>query len=299
MATALIDRWPGKVEIGDQDRRCHSVPRVLGAPAKIPSPVQLVDADVELCLEDLFEAPVGHHLLHGALGHDPAAFEQRDAVGVLRGGVEVVEHGDAGEAAASELAPDDLVDGDVVADVEVRARLVEHEDAALLRQRAGDGHALLLAARERGHRAIGEPVEIARRERAGDGVAIGGGGAHPGALVRGAPHHHHLAHREAERDLHLLRHDSDEPSEGAAIERRHVLADDGHAAAARARSPRAASPAWISRAVGPEHRAELPGRDPERDPGEGVRLPVAGEDIHHIDRRVRHSRPRQWPGATV
>jgi hypothetical protein len=106
--------------------------------------------------------------------------------------------------------------------------------------------------------------------------------------VRGAPHHHHVAHREAERDLHVLRDDSDEPSESAAIERRQVVADDRNAAAARAKDPRKQlHQRGFPRSVRPEHRAELPGLDPERDAGEGVRLPVAGEDIQDLDRRIR------------
>ena len=105
----LIDRGPRKVEIATVAARRNrvamrraqrsSAARTEGE--EVAGAVELVDADVELGLEDVPEAAVRHHLLDGALGHDSPAFQEGDAVGVAGGGVEVVEDGDAGRARAA------------------------------------------------------------------------------------------------------------------------------------------------------------------------------------------------------
>jgi len=115
---------------------------------EIPGSVELVDAHVELRLEDLFQPAVRHDLLDRPVRDEPPSLEQRDAIGVLRCGVEVVQHHHAREPSLSHLAPHELREGDEVAHVEVRARLVQKQDRRLLREGARDGHALLFSSRE-------------------------------------------------------------------------------------------------------------------------------------------------------
>ena len=58
----------------------------------------------------------------------------------------------------------------LVPDVERGGRLVEEDDAGLLRQRTGDDGALLLASRERPQPALPEPEQVEALERAGRGL---------------------------------------------------------------------------------------------------------------------------------
>src|SRR3984957_1289834 len=98
----------------------------------------------------------------------------------------------------------------LVAEIEARGRLVEHDELRLLRQCAGEQHELPLAAG--GHR-VGtlpqmrdaEPLEHAR----GDG-AIGSGRPAEQVAVRGAPHQHHRFDGEGEGDDMRLRHISEQ-----------------------------------------------------------------------------------------
>ena len=101
------------------------------------------------------------------VGDDAPGVEQHHAVGVLRRQREVVHRRDEGEPGLRPQRVEELERLLLVPDVEGRGRLVEEDDAGLLRKRAGDDDALLLATAERAETtlAIVEEVE-ARRARA-------------------------------------------------------------------------------------------------------------------------------------
>ena len=99
---------------------------------------------------------------------DATVLHQDDAIGELRGDVEVVHHDEARELAVLHLAREQLVEIELVAHVEERARLVEEEHLRLLHERTRDRDALLLAAAQRMRRALGERDEIAALERLAD-----------------------------------------------------------------------------------------------------------------------------------
>ena len=75
---------------------------------------------------------------------------------------------------------------DLVGEVEERGRLVEEQDARLLRERAGEEDAAPLAAGEGVEAAVGEVDEVARRERAVDRAAVEAGSASARSPCRGA-----------------------------------------------------------------------------------------------------------------
>ena len=100
------------------------------------------------------------------------------------------------------LGREQLVEIELVAHVEERARLVEEQHLRLLRERARDRDALLLAAataRSAGPRR----ASAARSQRASASPTMRAsslGRAHPAALMRRAPHRDDLAHREVPSD---------------------------------------------------------------------------------------------------
>ena len=101
-------------------------------------------------------------LVGGAELHDPPAIEDGDAVGQRHRLDLVVGHVDGGRLQPL-VQPRELVaHPDPKLRVEVRQRLVEQEDGRLANDRAADGDALALAAREH----FRAPVEQMARSRA-------------------------------------------------------------------------------------------------------------------------------------
>ena len=155
--------------------------------------------------------------------------------------------GDDDRQAALPVEPAEQVRNlELVADIERRRRLVEQQDVGLLRERAGDDHALLFAARERGERAPLEPglprdLDIARTlelER---------------AEMRVAAHQRDLEHGVVEREVRFLGHDRDAPRAGARVHRRDRHAVDGHRARVRLQhSGQEAQERGLARPVGAE-----------------------------------------------
>ena len=92
---------------------------------------------------------LGEHVYGRAVGDDPSAVEEQHAVGVLRGEREVVHRGDQRQPGLLAKAVEQVERLLLVPDVERGGRLVEQDDRRLLRERAGDDDALLLAAGER------------------------------------------------------------------------------------------------------------------------------------------------------
>ena len=63
----------------------------------------------------------------------------------------------------------------LVAEIEARGRLVEHDELRLLRQRAGEQHKLPLAAGQLRVGPLAQVRDAEARERADRGIAVGGG----------------------------------------------------------------------------------------------------------------------------
>ena len=78
--------------------------------------------------------------------HHRAAAQQDQVVGDGGGLVEVVQHDADGDAVLVGEVADQVEDLDLVAQVEVGGRLVEQQDAGLLREAGGQPDALQLAA---------------------------------------------------------------------------------------------------------------------------------------------------------
>ena len=88
--------------------------------------------------------------------------------------------------------------------VESGKGLVEQDDVRLLRERPGDKSALLLAAGERADLAVGEGIEIHRRERLVHRAGVRRAKGAPQAKPHVAPHSHQGANRDGEIPIDLL-----------------------------------------------------------------------------------------------
>ena len=142
-----------------------------------------------------------------------ACVEQHHPVGVLRGEREVVHRRDERQAGLRAEAVEQLERLLLVADVEGGGRLVEQDDPRLLRERACDDDALLLAAAERPETPVGEREQVEPRERAGGRVAVARSLLRERAEMRRPAEEHVLGDGHPRRRRRLLRHDGDEPRE--------------------------------------------------------------------------------------
>jgi hypothetical protein len=99
---------------------------------------------------------VGGHDLRSARCEHPSVGEEEECVGEAQGEVQVVHHRDDRHEFLGGHPLDGLEHLELVAQVKTARRLVEQQDAWLLRERTGDRRLLQLAA--------GELVEIAEGE---------------------------------------------------------------------------------------------------------------------------------------
>ena len=125
-----------------------SLPPAFSASRQSPSSAgidghRLLQVQRQLLLAELL------HQLGLLLDHDQLALvDHADAVGHLLGLVDVVGGQDDGDAAFAQ-APHQRPHVAAQLDVHARGRLVEKQDLRLVRQRLGDHHAALHAARQR------------------------------------------------------------------------------------------------------------------------------------------------------
>ena len=89
--------------------------------------------------------------------------------------------------------------------VEPDHRFIEQQEVRLLRQRARDEHATLLATGQFTDLAFGQLLQPNLSERAGDRVAVGGLRPPQEAQTSVAPHHHDVLHRHREVPVDQLR----------------------------------------------------------------------------------------------
>src|SRR5208337_3640604 len=124
----------------------------------------------------------------GSSIRDRAAIgEQQHAIGIERGGIEIVKRRNYGHAAlGAQLAKARENFRDVL-EVEKCGRLVEQRDLRLLRERARQEHPLALAAGQLLHVAGGEPEKVEASERGRCDLQIAGTLETEGAEMRRAP----------------------------------------------------------------------------------------------------------------
>lgn len=144
----------------------------------------------------------GEHRARRAGGDDPAALENRDAVGVGGGECEIVQHNHCC-APRIHVRACLIEHAMLVANIEARSGLVEHRDLAVLRPRAGEGHPRSLAPRKRGHGAIGVGDDLSRPHRAIHKRVIID--AFRAATPGGPAHAHDVFDPEGKRDVVRLR----------------------------------------------------------------------------------------------
>ena len=169
-----------------------------------------------------------------------------------------VVRGEQHAIALGRQLPHQPQDAQLIAVVQRGGRLVHHQDAGLLRNRAGHQHQLLLAA--------GEMREVALRQlRCADPVKRVHRLTHlrlPGLGKRGEltrrAHEHGIQHRIAEGGPVDLRNIGDPPGHLPARQAAHILAIREYAALIARQQPQdAAEQRALAHAVGAEHGEKL------------------------------------------
>ena len=187
-----------------------------------------------------------------ALGHDLALVDDHDPVAQLLGLVHVVRGEHQGGAAL--LEPEQPVPEHVPRlRVEAGRRLVEHEDARLVDQRAGDGQPPLHAARQVVDLGVALLLELREAQE-----LVGPRRAHgPGDAEVAAVHDEVVPHAQLGVEVVLLRHHPEQRPDLRAV-RVGVEAEDrqvtGRALRDRADHPHGRG---LARAVGPEQPERL------------------------------------------
>ena len=155
---------------------------------------------------------------------DLALVHHGDAVGDAHRLVLVVRHQDGGEAERALQALDLDLHVEPQVAVERGERLVEQQDRRLDGERAGERHALLLAARELARQAIAEAAELHRLEEAIDL----GGDLRPAHAARAQAVGDVLRHRHVREQGVVLEDDADVALVGRQVVDRRAV--DPHAA---------------------------------------------------------------------
>ena len=231
----------------------------------------------------------GHHelvdgvlvdLARGADLLDAAVVHDGDRVGDLHRLLLVVGDQDRRLVDLLVQAPQPVAQLLAHAGVEGAEGLVEQHHLGLDRERAGERHALALAARELAGVAVGQAVELHEREQLVDAVAR----LALGALADAQAEADVLAHRHVLEGGVVLEHEAH-----AALAHRHlggVLARDDHAAGVRGlEAGDHAQQRRLARARGAEQGGERPARHLEADVVQGDEV---AEPLVHVRYRDRH-----------
>ena len=203
-----------------------------------------------------------------------AVLEEDEVVAVEEGAVGVVEDGEDGEVGVHKLA-DQAQEVGRVEEVEVGGRLVEEDEARLLRQDPGDADHLLLAARQLGVGPLPQ-VQDAHPPQGVDGdlqVLLLGRVRD----VAGAPREDHVLHGEGEDRAVVLGQVAEDLGPPPGGEGEQLLAHDAHLAALELQHPpQDAHERRLAAAVLAQQDRELPLRDLQGDVVED-RPPFVGE----------------------
>ncbi len=224
----------------------------------------------------------------GAAPRDAPLVQQHQRAGVLAGGGQVVQRGQHGDAAAAAQLVDQLEHPLGVPDVQARRRLVEQQHPRLRGQRAGQHHALALAAGQGGQPPPGEPRHVQPPGGLGGGLAVAAGRAAEVAQVRGAAEQHVLLDGHVRRQHRRLRQVRDQPGAAAAAHAAKVGAVEQHGAAVPHQPGHRAQQGGLARPVRPDQGEPAAGADRERHPAQH-RDPVQvhGEILHGDGAHVR------------
>ena len=216
----------------------------------------------------------------GPWAGEPAVLEEDEPSGIRDGQVDVVLGGQDRLPLLPLEAPEDLVDLDLVADVEMGAGLVEEQKGSVLGQRPGDEDALALAAAQPGHLLVREMGRPGQPENLVEDGGVLGRGAGEAPLADISPHEDDLGYPELENGVVDLGDIGDAP--------RHLApAQSGHGLAVDADFPRDVGDEPLERlderafagAVPPQDGDELPLFDAERDVADDGTVPVSGGQV--------------------
>ena len=97
-----------------------------------------------------------------SVGHELPVDEQRDPIGVAGRKRQVVHRRHHGDALGATKLIDELQHLELMPEVQTRRRLVEHEHAGLLGERAADDRAMELSPGQRRDQAVRRPGEVDR-----------------------------------------------------------------------------------------------------------------------------------------
>ncbi len=195
---------------------------------------------------------IGLHELRGCgVGHQLALAHDQHAVGVAAHHVEVVHDGKHGGALAGEL-PGVVHHHLLLRQVKRRSGFIQQQQSVCLLtpylgQHARKLHALPLAARQGCEAPVGKGPQCQRSQCGIDGATGDGQRLAP---VGQPPQGHHLAHREVEIQVRLLRHDRHAARQGRTVPRCQVGAQHVHHASGWPLAGQGFEHRGLSRAVG-------------------------------------------------
>ena len=190
----------------------------------IHSPRIGMDTDGGLHFVQIVDEFFGEQRARRAEADDFALLDGDEAVAVERRDVEVVDRGGDGEAESLH----DVHNLELIFDVQVIRRLVEHHAFRLLCERPRENHALLLAARETRETALLELRHADHVEGFTGDFVVADIVALEEFLMRGAPHEHDVEHGEVETVEVVLCDDGEAPRRlliGKIVQRAPVKTD--------------------------------------------------------------------------
>ncbi len=212
-------------------------------------------------------------------GH-PALGEQHQPVGELGGERQVMHDGDHRQPVFAAQLVDEFQCLDTIPDVECARRLVQQQHRGLLRQGAGEHHALHLATGERREHAGRQVPDPEAGQQGGAAAAVPGRLDPEIADVRGAAEQGVVGDRHAAGPLRLLRHVGEHPGEPPAGQPVGDLAVDRDRAVVVGEVRHGAQQAGLAGTVGPDQADPFARRRSETHPVDrrGVAAGVAQGD---------------------
>src|SRR2546430_3849144 len=203
----------------------------------------------------------------GADSRDLARAQQQRAVAELGGRVEIVRDEQDRHAALAVQPPQQRRRLGLVAQVEMRGGLVEHEQPRLLGQRPREQRPLALAPRELLERQRSQCERLRRRHGRPRGGDVGGVLEEAARRVRVTAHQHELFDRERKGPRRLLRHHRHLARQRPGREIAHGPSVEPDLAALRAQHAREQPQhRRLARAVGADDAEDLAALDGERQP---------------------------------
>ena len=221
------------------------------------------------------ERALVHDRVHRSRARRRASIQQQEPITDLGDHVEVVgyEH-DAEADLAVEPAKEPHALG-LIAQIEMRRRLVEHEQPRALRERARQHHALPLPAAQPVEALVPEVEHPGRRERLSRVDAILRRLEQPAGRVREPPHEDEILDRVREPLGQVLRYDRDLGRDRGARQRVERPAPEADLAGGRLHDPgQEADQRGLAGRVRADHAEELARLDGEREIADRERLPV-------------------------